>query len=183
MRIPALTCGALCALRSRPDPPRRMVQTDSGQQEIQPAANELLPQTRRYEAQVEYRFGCENWAFFVDSFWPEEQKITELAGCHWHGCVRCKKYRNDEQINRYQRTMERARFIEARTDMDVEMEWECEIDNNPIFDNRQPNMYRYYCWKKAKDRKATTINPKLLLKMRRRFFSACWKSRLKCLPT
>ena len=35
--------------------------------------------------------------FFVDGFWPEEQKITELAGCHWHGCVRCKKYRNDEQ--------------------------------------------------------------------------------------
>ena len=49
--------------------------------------------------------------------------------------------------------------------MDVEMQWECEIDNNPIFDNRQPNMYRYYCWKKAKDRKATTINPKLLIKM------------------
>ena len=103
--------------------------------------------------------------FFMDGFWPEEQKITEVAGCFYHGCYRCKKYRNDEQINRYQRTMERARFIEARTDMDIEMEWECEIDNNPIFDNRQPNMYRYYCWKKAKDRKATTINPKLLLKM------------------
>ena len=49
--------------------------------------------------------------------------------------------------------------------MDVEMQWECEIDNNPVFDNRLPNMYRYYCWKKAKDRQATTINPKLLLKM------------------
>ena len=49
--------------------------------------------------------------------------------------------------------------------MDVEIEWECEIDNNPIFDNRLPNMYRYYCWKKSKNRKATTINPKLLLKM------------------
>ena len=103
--------------------------------------------------------------FFVDGFWPEEQKITELAGCHWHGCVRCKKYRNDEQRKRYQRTMERAQFIYDRTDMDVEMEWECEMDNNPIFDNRQPNMYRYYCWKKSKNRKATTINPKLLLKM------------------
>ena len=103
--------------------------------------------------------------FFVDGFWPEEQKITELAGCHWHGCVRCKKYRNDEQRKRYQRTIERAQFIYDRTDMDVEIEWECEIDNNPIFDNRQPNMYRYYCWKKSKNRKATTINPKLLLKM------------------
>ena len=29
-------------------------------------------------------------------------------------------------------------IIENRTDMDVEMQWECEIDNNPIFDNRQP---------------------------------------------
>ena len=48
--------------------PRRMVQTDSGQQEVQPAANELLPQTRRYEAQVEYRFGGENWAFFRGRF-------------------------------------------------------------------------------------------------------------------
>ena len=65
---PALTCGALCALRSGPDPPRRMVQTDSGQQEVQPAANELLPQTRRYEAQVEYRFGGENWALFCGRF-------------------------------------------------------------------------------------------------------------------
>ena len=73
--------------------------------------------------------------FFVDGFWPEEQKITELAGCHWHGCYRCKKYRNDEQRKRYQRTMERAQFIYDRTDMDVEIEWECEIDNNPIFDN------------------------------------------------
>ena len=114
---------------------------------------------------MEYRFGSENWAFFVDGFWPEEHKITEVAGCFFHGCVGCKKYRNDEQRNRYQRAMERARFIEDRTDMDVEMEWECEIDNNPIFDSRQPNLYRYYCWKKAKDRKATTINPKLLLKM------------------
>ena len=103
--------------------------------------------------------------FFVDGFWPEEQKIMEVAGCFYHGCVRCKKYRNDEQRNRYPRTMETARFIEDRTDMDVEMEWECEIDNNPIFDNRQPNMYRFYCRKKAKDRKSTTINPKLLLKM------------------
>ena len=49
--------------------------------------------------------------------------------------------------------------------MDVKIKWECEIDNNPIFDNRQPNMYRYYCCKKAKDRNATTINPKLLLEM------------------
>ena len=71
----------------------------------------------------------------------------------------------DEQRNRYQRTMERARFIEDRTGIDIKMEWECEIDNNPIFDKRQPNMYRYYCWKKAKDRKATTINAKLLLKV------------------
>ena len=49
--------------------------------------------------------------------------------------------------------------------MDIEMEWECEIDNNPVHDSQQPNMYRYYCWNKAKDRKATTINNKLLLKM------------------
>ena len=42
--------------------------TDSGQQEVQPAANELLPQTRRHEAQVEYRFGGENWALFCGRF-------------------------------------------------------------------------------------------------------------------
>ena len=42
---------------------------------------------------------------------------------------------------------------------------ECEIDQNPVYDSHQPNMYRHFCWKKAKDRKATTINPKLQLKM------------------
>ena len=101
--------------------------------------------------------------FFVDGFWPEEQKITEVAGCFYHGCVRCTKYRTEEQQKRYQRTMERAQFIHDMTGMDVEIKWECEIDNNPVSDNRQPNMYRYYRCKKAKDRNATTINPKLLL--------------------
>ena len=27
---------------------------------------------------------------FVEGFWPEEQKITEVAGCFYHGCYRCK---------------------------------------------------------------------------------------------
>ena len=103
--------------------------------------------------------------FFIDGYWPEEQKITEVNGCYWHGCHRCQKHRTDQQRKRYQRTIERAQFIYDRTDMDVDMEWECEIDHNPVQDSGQPNMYRYCCWKKAKNRKATTINPKLLLKV------------------
>ena len=111
--------------------------------------------------------GCEVkiGPFFIDGYWPEEQKITEVNGCYWHGCHRCQKHRTDQQRKRYQRTIERAQFIYDRTDMDVDMEWECEIDHNPVQDSRQPNMYRYCCWKKAKNRKATAVDPKLLLKV------------------
>ena len=34
--------------------------------------------------------------FFMDGAWPEENKITEVNGCHWHGCHRCQKYRSAE---------------------------------------------------------------------------------------
>ena len=82
----------------------------------------------------------------MDAYSESKKEVIEVCGCFWHGhdCNLFKK-RSNEQIERYQRTLERAEFIEEVTGLKVKLVWECEINYgyNGIQDCRPP-VYRQY---------------------------------------
>ena len=76
--------------------------------------------------------------FKVDAYSESKNEVVEVSGCYWHGhdCNPFMK-RSPEQIERYERTLARAEFIEEVTGLKVKLVWECQIPRK-IKDQRPP---------------------------------------------
>ena len=100
--------------------------------------------------------------FRVDAYSESKNEVVEVSGCYYHGHD-CHPFfkRSQEQIERYERTLARAQFIEEVTGLNVKLVWECQIPHH--IKDRRPPVY-------SKTRKVITSGELLGLVRKGEFF-------------